>query len=401
MSSVYLLATLSLVFTQNGATLPTEAPFKATDRAMIVDAVINGKKASFMFDTGFSGYIIISDSINIGKATGTMTLRDFVGQFQVSTVPITSIEMGGLKISNLRGAEAVQQPMAHIDYTLSYGTHCDGIMGYSVIKDFVTEINFEKSKFIFHPKSVDITKRTPDNKRTFLVKMHPRGMNAIELEALINGKPLQLALDTGNAFYATTHKEVLERVGVWNPNDKPKYMSQAWVASGPVDSFSIWIHNATIFGVPVEWSIWDIIDLPSSTAEHDGTVGFGFLKHFNIIMDYERRYVWLENFTGKVTDEPEGEIGMLITRNSANRLEIWKVIPGGPADVAGIKEKDILMAVNGKSVSMVNPKQIGELLRGKPGTKVQIAVSRQGAIQRFEVERKVLANGTPPDKITN
>ncbi len=41
-------------------------------------------------------------------------------------------------------------------------------MGFAVIKNYITEINFQKKKFIFHPKTLNITKRKPDNKRTFL-----------------------------------------------------------------------------------------------------------------------------------------------------------------------------------------------------------------------------------------
>lgn len=366
-----------------------EAPFKATEHAIIVDCVVNGKNISFMFDTGFGGWFVINDQINIGKPSGTMNLRDFVGTFQASTVAIETVQLGQLKIPK-PNADAVQQPVAH--FTDSYGTHTDGIMGFSVVKDYITEINFEKQKFIFHPRTMDITKRTPDNKKTFLVKMEPSGFNSIELKTEVNGKPVHLALDTGNAFYATTHKEVLERVGLWNPNDKPKFMSKSYVASGPVDSFSMFVPDAIIYGVPVKNSVWDIIDLPSSSVEHDGTVGYQFLKHFNIIIDYHRRYVWLENFTGKVMDEHKGSPGLRVThRNGA--YVIWHVIGDSPAEMAGIKIGDRLMAVDGKTLTTVRPEDVDGLLEGPVGSTAKLVISRQGSIQRLEVPRKLLVNG--------
>lgn len=390
----FLVSSVLLAQGGNNLTAPVEAPFKITESAIVVDALINGKQASFMFDTGFSGYITISDQINIGKATGTMTLRDFVGQFQAKTVPVTSIHLGNLKQDKISDAEAVQQESSH--YTESYGTHCDGIMGFSVVKDFVTEINFEKSKFIFHPKSVDITKRTPDNVKTFLVRLQPMGVNSMELVATKNGKEMHLALDTGNGFYATTHKEVLERIGVWDPNQKPKYVKQSQVASGAVDSFSIWMNDVTIFGVPVKSSIWDIIDLPSSSAEHDGTVGFGFLKHFNITIDYERRYVWLENWTGKTADDPLGEPGIIARQVRQGRYRILRVWDSSPAAKAGIQVGDDLLAIDGKSLSLVSPHDVDAMLEGPVGKKVKLTVSRDGILNTYEVDRKVLANGTPP-----
>jgi predicted aspartyl protease len=386
---------LPIALLQSGNTLaqPIEAPFKVTEYAIIVDAVVNGKNASFMFDTGYGGTIVISDQIDIGKPTGTVTLRDFVRELSAPTVPLKSLQIGALKLSDLQD-DAVLQPRAAS--TETYGTHCDGIMGLSAVIDYVTEINIEKSKFVFHPKSVDITKRIPDNVKTFLVKLEPHGFNSIELLTLVNGKPLHLALDTGNSFYVTTHKEVLERVGVWDKNQKPKYMTQAFVASGAVDSFPIWIKDAIIYGVPVKASIWDIIDLPSSSVEHDGTVGFQFLKNFNITIDFERRHVWLENFTGKNADIENAEPGIAIYRNDAGRIQIWRVFEGSPAAAAGVKDGDILMAVNGKSLSMVAGRDIQSLLHGPPGSKVRLTVSRDGSMSHYEVERRVLANGTPP-----
>ncbi|RMG24276.1 MAG: PDZ domain-containing protein [Armatimonadetes bacterium] len=383
------LLSVALLSSASQLTAPVEAPFRLGDDAIIVDVMVNGRKISCMFDTGFGGWLVVNDQINLGKATGTARLRDFVGEFEVKTVPIQSFQIGGLSLSGPMG-EIVQQPLAHM--TFSYGTHTDGIMGLEPIMNYVTEINFEKQKFIFHPRSVDITKRTPDNKRTFLVKMLPRGINAIELTATVNGKPLYLALDTGNAFYATTHKESLERVGLWDPNRKPDFLTTAWVASGPVDSFYVRIPKCEIFGVPVEDSIWSVIDLPSSGADSDGTVGFGFLKHFNIIFDYERRYVWLENWSGKVTDPHKGHVGFRVQHTESGDYVVFGVFKGGPAEAAGIKDGDRLRVIDGKSVTTMTPEQVEAALEGDVGSVCKVAVSRQGSLIRAEIQRKVLAN---------
>ncbi|RYG29756.1 hypothetical protein EON81_26150, partial [bacterium] len=296
-----------------GQTAPIEVPFRIGEDAIIVDAVVNGRPVSCMFDTGFSGSFVLSDSLDVGKPTGSMTLRDFVGQFEAPTVKIKSLSLGAEKINVKDMADVVQQPG---DYSFSYNTHVDGIMGFEVIKDVITEINFEKKKFIFYPKSFDITKRTPDNKKTFLNKLLPIGSGSLEMFAEApSGKKLTLALDTGNSFFATTHKDVLERVGLWTAGKDAKYMTSAGVASGVVDAFYMKMPAMKIFNVPVAESYWDIIDLPSSSAEGDGTIGFGFLKNFNMVVDYERRRVWMDNFTGSVTNEADGDVGIVATYN--------------------------------------------------------------------------------------
>jgi hypothetical protein len=372
-----------------------EVPFRVADDAIVVDAAVNGRKASLMFDTGFSGAVVVGSTINLGPATGTVQLRDFVGAFEAKTCKITGLLLGSHKLDT-EGLEAVQEQGGH--YTESYGTHCDGILGLEPMAREVFEINFERRVFVFHPPTTDISTRKPDGKRTFLLKMLPRGHGSVELTAeLPDGQKMYLALDTGNAYYATTHKDVLERVGLWKEGRKPEFMGSSMVASGPVGSFAAQFPKVTIFGVPVQDSIWSIIDLPSSSADHDGTVGFGFLKHFNITIDRGRRRVWLENFAGRAVEEPLGSVGMLGTYDERRqRMRAVAVTPGGPADRAGIKNGDDLLAVGGEELVNVGWRRLEAMLKGPDGTKVEVAFSRGGELRRVELERRVLVNRLGP-----
>lgn len=384
-----MLTCLALLAVQQAGTI--EVPFKLAENAIIVDAAVNGRNLSFMFDTGFSGAFVVDHNISLGKATGSMTLRDFVGEFEAETVKLTSVKLGQ-KVIDSKEMEAVMQPA---DYSFSYNTHCDGIMGFEVIKHAVTEINFEKSKFIFHPRTLDINTRTPDNKRTFLMKMLPIGHNSIELDVqAANGKKLMLALDTGNAFYATTHRDVLERIGVWPADKKPKFLKQSFVASGAVDSWDLKMTGMKIFGVDVPTSYWNIIDLPSGSAESDGTVGFGFLKNFNIIIDYERRRVWLENFTGKAGNDPEGSTGVTAAFDERqNRVRVFQVMPDSPAAKAGVKAGDSVLSVNGKELGgKIGYREVSALIDGPVGSKVTINFSRNGELMRLELPREAMVN---------
>ena len=371
---------------------PIEVPFKVGEDALILDAAVNGRKVSVMFDTGFGGAVDLSNTINVGEPTGSITLRDFVGEIQAPTVKINSLKIGN-KVVDPTGMEAVMSPPE--DYSFIYGTHCDGIMGFEVIKNNITEINFEKQKFIFYPNSFDITKRVPDNKKTFLVKMLPIGHNAVEMSVATKaGKKLIMALDTGNSFFATSHRDSLERVELWDTNKEPKFTSFAGVASGAVVSWNKKLDDMTIFGVPVPTSTWDIIDLPSSSADSDGTIGFQFLKNFNIVIDYARRRVWLENWTNKVDNDPPGDLGLSAVYSSAGKkVVIYNVSPGTPADIAGIKKGDELLSIDATDLSgIVSFKKLRKMLAGPAGSKVKLATSHQGNLQRYELERKALVN---------
>lgn len=366
-------------------------PFRIAENAIIVDAAVNDRKVSLMFDTGFSATVIVNDAINIGKQTGSISLQDFVGTFEAPTVKIKTLKLGDMPIDTKDMDEAV---LGREDYSFSYGMHCDGIMGFSVIKNNVTGISYQRSRFEFYPKGTDISKWVPDNKRTFLAKLLPTGHSSMEMSVETpQGKRLVLALDTGNAFYATTHKDVLERVGLWTSSMEPKFVKQSFVASGAVDSWSLKLKDMKIFGVPVGDSVWDIIDLPSSSAEGDGTVGFGFLHNFNIVVDYEHRRVWLENYTGKMADDETGDPGIAAMGDNREDVRILKVTPGSPADKAGLKRGDKIFSVDGVDLDgHVGYRKMRRLLEGPVGSKVKMAVSSGGELKRLELERSGLYN---------
>ncbi len=370
----------------------SECPFKMTDHAMIVNATINGRNVSLMFDTGFGGWTVLDSSLNIGKPDGKINLQDFVGTFQADTVKIKSFKLGTQSIPVDESSTSVMSSTG--GYSESYGTHCDGIMGLQVIQNTITEINFEKGKFIFYPKSFDISKRIPDNKKTFLTNLLPAGVNAMEMRVKTEaGKSMILALDTGNSFYATTHRDVLDRVGIWPISKKPSFTTMASVASGPVESWYVRMPKLSIFGVPVQSSVWSIIDLPAGAADSDGTIGFGFLKNFNIIIDYERRRVWLENFTGKVTDDEPAATGMSVYWDVAKKnYLVVRVQENSPSAKAGIKRGDILLSIDGNECLNVGFDRMKDKLEGKSGSKVKLAMSRLGELYRVEIERVPLIN---------
>ena len=368
-----------------------EVPFRRTEQALFVDVVVNGQPVTLMFDTGYSGTAVIDSSIDIGKPSGKATLQDFVGTLQVDKVKAKSLKIGTLSMPVAQDALIVQQPE---DFSGAYGVHCDGILGLAALKSRVFTIDFQRSRFMFHPDGYDVSSRTPDNKTTFLQKLLPIGHSSLEMfvETPKGGK-MTLALDTGNAFYATTHRDVLERVGLWEKDRPHKYPKQSGVASGAVESWAFQMPPLTIFGVPTPPSVWDIIDLPSSSAEGDGTVGYGFLSNFNITVDYGRRRVWLQNWNPKYANAENGDVGISAGYNPrTKRTEVFLVAPDSPAAAAGIKEGDSILSVDGDDLVHVGSRRFRKLMEGPIGSSVRLAVSQNGGLKRFELKRTSLVN---------
>jgi len=371
---------------------PIEIPFRIADDALLVDATVNDSKVALVFDTGFGGSVLVDETVDIGPAAGTTVLRDFVGEFEAKTVKITSLKLGPVTIPSA-GMMAIQEPLEGM--TEGYNMHTDGLIGLNAIKNYVTEFDFEHQKLILYPRSTDITKRVPDGKKTFLAKLLPIGNTSMQmLVSVPTGRTMVMALDTGNSFYATTHRDVLERVGLW-PNDKdPQFMKMSGIASGQVDSWNLQMPPLKVFGIPVENSVWSIIDLPSGSAESDGTVGFEFLRNFNFTVDFERRRIWFENFTGQTGNDPVAETNLFGGyRDKTKKVEVWRVMPNSPAAKAGIKKGDEVISVDDKELAGATTfRKFETLMQGDLGTTVDVVISRGGNLMRYDLKRAYLVN---------
>jgi len=365
-------------------------PFHVADHGILVDCKVNDRPVTLLFDSGFGGTVLLSLSIDVGPATGEVHLRDFVGELTAHTVALKSLAVGTQTL-NPDEKEIVQQPG---DFTAAYGRHCDGILGLGALKSKVVEINFQHSQFEFYPNSYDVAKLPTDGKSTFLTKMLPLGGNAIEMAVTTDkGQSMTMALDTGNAFYATSHKDVLERVGVWDDSKTPSFVRKSGVATGAVDSWYFKMPPLNIFGVPAKETVWDIIDLPASDVRGDGTVGFGFLSNFNVTFDYSRRRVYFENWKTPIENEEPGDLGISARFDSDEKKTIVVLVaPGSPADTAGVKEGDELLSIDGNDMVRPTYRQLRAWFEGPVGSAVLVSLSRDGSLKRVKLTRQALVN---------
>jgi carboxyl-terminal processing protease len=64
---------------------------------------------------------------------------------------------------------------------------------------------------------------------------------------------------------------------------------------------------------------------------------------------------------------------------------IVSVVPGSPAEAAGLKPGDVIVAVDGKSTESMNPSDIVGLIRGDAGTTVTLSIRHKGANEPTDV----------------
>ena len=88
----------------------------------------------------------------------------------------------------------------------------------------------------------------------------------------------------------------------------------------------------------------------------------------------------------------KGDIGAAVSKRFGY-ASVVSVIPGGPADKAGLQDTDILEAIEGKSTREMSLAQIRGLLMGEPGSNVNLTVvrARRSEPQKVVITRDVVS----------
>jgi carboxyl-terminal processing protease len=97
-----------------------------------------------------------------------------------------------------------------------------------------------------------------------------------------------------------------------------------------------------------------------------------------------------------------GEIGAAVSKRFGYAAVI-SVIPGGPADKAGVEGSDIIEAIEGKSTREMSLAEIHSLLSGEPGSNVTISVvrARRAEPQKLVITRDVVAIPTASERMVD
>ena len=95
-----------------------------------------------------------------------------------------------------------------------------------------------------------------------------------------------------------------------------------------------------------------------------------------------------------------GDVGAALSKRFGY-ASIVSVIPGGPADKAGLQDTDIIEAIEGKSTREMSLAQIHGLLSGDPGSNVSLSVvrARKAEPQKIVVTRDVVVIPAATDKM--
>jgi carboxyl-terminal processing protease len=121
-------------------------------------------------------------------------------------------------------------------------------------------------------------------------------------------------------------------------------------------------------------------------------------------LDADSSYLTPDEYKEYKAHQSEGraDIGAAISKRFGYAAVV-SVIPGGPADKAGLQDTDILEAIDGKSSREMSLAEVHSLLAGQPGSNVTVSVVRARRAQpdKVVITRDVINIPPVTDKIMN
>jgi len=122
-----------------------------------------------------------------------------------------------------------------------------------------------------------------------------------------------------------------------------------------------------------------------------GLLGYSFLKHFRVAMDFARGLLWLDPARGDVPDRPfeYSHVGLQL-ESVGDTARVAAVAVGSPAAEAGIRPGDRVLELDGESVAGTDVVALGRRLEGPPATFISLTLVRDGREWTCRLARKRL-----------
>lgn len=407
-----------------GFTLPSDKKhqkirFELINNLIIIPVEINGVELTFILDSGVSKPILFnlsqSDSVPINNVS-EVTIRG-LGDGE----PMKALSSKGNSFT-LGDAKNYSQDLyvvmdRGIDFSTSLGIPVHGIMGYDLFRDFVVEVNYNSKKLKLHNPEL-YTYKERRNRQTIPLTVERRKAY-VEGTVLMKDTaniPVKLLVDTGSSDALWLFPEPEKGLEIPEKNYEDHlgrglsgdiYGKRSKIDGVQIGDFKL---DEAKVAFPYRESFQGL----DSLGDRNGSLGGEVLKRFNMVFDYARGLVTLKkngNFNepfqynlagidlqhnglryiaeriadanGLVKEDQADSFGNVqILLENKTRLSLVPEIvvsgirAGSPAAEAGLREGDVILAVNGKRVHQYKLQEILKMINEKEGKRIKVLIER-------------------------
>jgi hypothetical protein len=361
-----------------------EIPFKVYNGHIYLPVKIEGKGPFLMlFDSGGANVLQPAVAKQLGLKVEGALGGSGVGEAKqdVGITKVGRIELGGIVVRD--------QVFATLDLQdfISRVEGLDqvaGLVGYELFKRFPVKIDYQHSRAIFYNpetfKYAGTGVRIP-----FRFKGH-----IPQVDGTVDGIAGAFDIDTGS-------RSSIDLTGpfVDKNNLAAKYASKHRVVSGAGVGGRAYSSLAragalTLGDVAVTKPV-TYLSQQKQGAFADvyvaGNVGYGVLKQFDITFDYPQQQLFFEKNADYGRPDVADRSGMWLERTKSG-FEVVDVVTGGPAEEAGLKAGDVIVAIDGRPTSTWLLPDARLRLKAAEGTRVRVSI--KGGKREIELKLRDL-----------
>lgn len=379
----------------------TRLPFQLHSNLILVKVRVNDSDTlNFILDTGVS-HTIITDPAALNRQRLQLSRKvklSGVGEGNQLTASVAINNQ--LAMGNMR---AVHQNLVMLDDDILklseyVGVPVHGIFGYDLFNNFVVSIDFTNRELtLTRPKNYKYRRRFGDRYPIVIQNTKPY----LDVVAMLPGErtvPLRVVLDTGAG-----HALMLDGQPSTCALPLPEKVIRAQLGrglNGIINGNLGRIEGLKVGRHELQQVIASFPDSSSfsmklvNTSERQGNIGCELLRRFTVTFNYPEEYIVLKPVKRLIRERFEHDMSGLEIRAKGNDFRTYyieKIMPGSPADQAGLEESDELLFVNNDSVGLLNISDIYKALQRGEGKEVTMVVRRRGnvVVAQFALRRVI------------
>ena len=357
-------------------TIPVEIPI--TNQIYIQARINNSEPMWFLLDTGATWTILDVDKakeLNIKTDNGTT-----LDLGQTNTVRTTFAKDARLDIS---GVEVAVEKLAVMPVKLKHAPQIVGLIGSELIKKFVVEFDYAaKTINLFDPKSYQYAGRG-ERLPIELIEEIPHITVKIS-KGDVNSLDAKLLLDTGAAQTVMLYAPFVEKNKLLETIEETSRLNAAGGLGGGSAVRRVRARTVKIGNVAFDNPIIYFSQGRGAADRRDGIIGNGLLNRFKMIIDYSRLQAILEPAEKISVPTDFDSFGFGFVRDG-KVFKITEVYQPTMAGKAGLKPGDVLLAIDGKSVSNLSLSQVSQMFRSDGKTR-NLTVKRGAETLEIKLE---------------